>query len=181
MTVLRKLTKKQWIVVVALLVIIIGGGVGARIFLHERSGVQDKAKVQVYRQICSDLLYLEQFDTLKLKPAQAKQILPLIDRMSASSDANTQLDLAKQIYGILTPVQYETLLTSQPDSGQNKLDARNNRTDREDGNYREERDSRVEHGIRPQPNPNNLRLQAMGNVVNAMLKQRANETTPVAP
>ena len=68
---------------------------------------------QVNRQVDLDLVLLEKTDSTKITPVQAKQILPLMDKLSTVTNLTTQSDLAKQVYGILNPVQYSVLMDSQ--------------------------------------------------------------------
>lgn len=80
-------------------------------------------------------MYLENFQSMKITQEEAKAILPLVDRLASSTDQNLQRDLAKEIYGQLTPQQYATLLDQGKGSGENGFKGEN--LDVEMGNSRE--------------------------------------------
>jgi len=68
---------------------------------------------QVNRQVDLDLVFLEKVSSTKVTPDQAKEILPLMEKLSATTDLTVQSDLAKQVYGMLTPAQYLILMDRQ--------------------------------------------------------------------
>ncbi|TGE34983.1 hypothetical protein E4K67_27770 [Desulfosporosinus fructosivorans] len=103
---LKNLNKMWYLLLVLILLLGAGGGLAAKYYLR-----QANIGVQTARSVEQDLLYLDSTSTFKMSPDQAKTILPLIEKMS-TSDTNSSPsinDLAKQVYEILTPVQYQTL------------------------------------------------------------------------
>lgn len=115
MSLLNKLktVKKRWYLLL-IIVVIIGGSAAAR-FNHARYETLASTKMgpQVIRQVNLDLVLLEKVDTTRVTPAQAKEILPLMEKLSLATDLTVQSDLAKQVYGMLTPMQYSVLMDSQ--------------------------------------------------------------------
>lgn len=116
MSILKKMktAKKRWYLLL-IIVVIIGGSAVVR-FNHARYRTSASAKMgsQVNRQVDLDLVLLEKFGSAaKVTPVQAKEILPLMEKLSTATDLTTQSDLAKQVYGMLTPVQYSVLMDSQ--------------------------------------------------------------------
>ena len=115
MSLLKKMktVKKRWYLLL-IIVVVIGGSAAAR-FNHARYETLASTKLgpQVIRQVNLDLVFLETVDTTKVTPAQAKEILPLMEKLSLATDLTVQSDLAKQVYGMLTPMQYSILTDSQ--------------------------------------------------------------------
>jgi|GEM_PF-1530112 len=109
-----KTVKKRWYLLL-IIVVIIGGSAAIRFNHEQQSRTLASAKMgsQIYRQVDLDLIQLENFVTAKVTPTQAKEMLPLVERLSVATDINTQSDLAKQIYGMLSPAQYAILMDSQ--------------------------------------------------------------------
>lgn len=178
---LKKIKKKWYLLLLALLIIGAAGGAAAHVRyepLHEQQKAA-QASAQAYREVYTDLLYLENFATLKVTPDQAKEILPLIDQLTAA-DSSTQAELAKQVYSVLTPLQYQALLSHQ--GSLNHESTKNGRDDRDkserhgfdqDSNGRENFDGK---------DIQSPREQALEGVVSKMLKDRSlagtNPTTP---
>ena len=112
MSILKKLktVKKRWYLLLIIVVVI--GGSAVVHFNHARyeTLVSTKMGPQVIRQVNLDLVLLEKVDTTKVTPAQAKEILPLMEKLSLATDLTVQSDLAKQVYGMLTPAQYSVLM-----------------------------------------------------------------------
>jgi len=115
MSFLKKLktVKKRWYLLL-IIVVVIGGSAVVR-FNHARYETLSSAKMgsQVNRQVDLDLVLLEKADTTKVTPAQAKEILPVMEKLSLATDQTVQSDLAKQVYGMLSPAQYSILMDSQ--------------------------------------------------------------------
>ena len=183
MSILRKLkgVKKRWYLLL-IVVLIIGGSAAVR-FDHayqNKTLASGEMGSQIYRQVDLDLIHLENFVTAKITPVQAKAMLPLVERLSSTTDPNTQLDLAKQVYGMLTPVQYAILMDGknvssidQPNKG--KQNDRDNR-DMNEGQDSKGQDSREGGGFywKGHQDP---KEQALGSVVIKMLNDRSIEQT----
>jgi hypothetical protein len=108
-----KQVKKKWICLAAvLLVILVVGGVTTKV-LHERfDGKENKHKdVGVY-QTYYDLLYLENTKDTKISAAQAKVLLPEVEKLS-KANSKSQAALVKDIYKQLSAKQYYTLLSNE--------------------------------------------------------------------
>lgn len=116
MSIFKKLktVKKRWYLLL-IIVVLIGGGAVIRINHAQQSRTLASAKMvsQINRQVALDLVLLEKSVSEKVTPVQAKEILPLMVKLSTSTDLTTQSDLAKQVYGMLTPAQYSILMVSQ--------------------------------------------------------------------
>ena len=131
---LLKMKKRWYLLIIVLLVI--GGSAAVRINHAQQNRALASAKIatQVYRQVDLDLIRLENVATTKVTPVQAKEMLPLVQKLSTTTDPNTQTDLAKQVYGMLTPAQYAVLTdssTNQPNKGtQNGRDTRGMKQER---------------------------------------------------
>lgn len=110
----KNINKKWYLLLIAVLILGIAGGIIAKKSIKYRYARlrSREAPLQAFQQVCMDLIYLEKFQTLKVTPEQAKEILPLVDQLSAAA-SSSQPTLAKQIYGTLTPQQYEILLERQ--------------------------------------------------------------------
>ena len=113
MSVLGKLKtiKRKWIyLAVALIVVVLAGGISAKV-LHERfedKNGEDKG-INSY-QTYYDLLYLENTNDLKISLEQAKALVPLVEKLSTTTDKTAISDVEKNIYKQLTPQQYYALL-----------------------------------------------------------------------
>ena len=177
-----KNVKKRWYLLL-IVVLLIGGGAAVRINHAHQTRALASAKMgsQIYRQVDLDLIHLENFVTAKVTPVQAKEMLPLVERLSAATDLNTQSDLAKQIYGMLTPAQYAILMDSKNASSLNQVGPENQRG-------RDERDSkggREGHDFQAGGSFNGFygsgsqdpKEQALGSVVIKMLNDRSAEQT----
>ena len=103
--------KKRWYVLLIVILLIVGA-TGARFYEREyfRNQVVSSGVNLVNRQVDLDLIYLENYPTQKITQDQAKQILPLVDRLKVTTDSKVQQDLAQQIYGQLTPAQYSLIM-----------------------------------------------------------------------
>ena len=116
---LKNLKKKWYLLLVLILLLGAGGGLAAKYYFRQQN-IQANIGVQLTRSVEQDLLYLDNNSTLKLSPDQAKAILPLIEKMS-TSNANSSpsiSDLTKQVYEILSPVQYQALIDyGEPGTG----------------------------------------------------------------
>ena len=113
-----KHVNKKWyllLILVVLLILGIGGGIVVRksIRHHYARARSAGMYMQMFREVCTDLVYLEKFQMLRVTPEQAQKMLPLVDQLSAAGPPS-QAPLAKQIYGALTPQQYGALL-DRPD------------------------------------------------------------------
>ena len=69
-------------------------------------------------------------------------MLPLVERLSSATDLNTQSDLAKQVYGILTPAQYAILMDRQNNSTMNQSNKRNGKGGQDERGMKEDRDGK---------------------------------------
>lgn len=180
MSILGKLkgVKKRWIFLL-IIVLVIAGGAAVRIYHGKNHRIADTGKITqaINREVDLDILYLENFENLKITPDQAKQILPLVARMSSSSDLNLEQQLAQQIYGQLTPAQYATLMdhsnSNLAPAGKKSEDRGRDRRKWQGG-----RAFGAEHEFRAFGYFNGKgyadpREQAMGNVVVKMLQDRS--------
>lgn len=173
--------KKRWYLL--LLVVLIIGGSAAVGFKHDYQNKElasAQMGSQIYRQVDLDLIHLESFVTAKVTPVQAKEMLPLVERLSTTTDSNTQVDLAKQVYGMLTPAQYAILMDGQNVSSINQL----NKGKKNDQDYRgmkEGRDAKghdsSEGGGFNSKGYQDPKEQALGSVVIKMLNDRSMEQT----
>lgn len=173
--------KKRWYLLI-IVVLIVGGSAAVRINYARQNSALASAKVgsQVYRQVDLDLIQLENFVTAKVTPVQAKEILPIVEKLSTTTDLNTQSDLAKQIYGMLTPAQYAVLMDRQNVSSMNQPN-KGNVSGRDDRGMKEGRDGKshdfqVGGGFygKGYQDP---KEQALGSVVIKMLNDRSAEQT----
>jgi len=124
-----KTIKKRWYLLLVIILLVIGGSAAVH-FNHEqqaRTLATAKMGSQVNRQVDLDLVFLEKVSTTRITPDQAKEILPIMEKLSTATDLTTQSDLAKQVYGTLTPTQYSVLMERQNQNGQstNEVDQEN--------------------------------------------------------
>jgi hypothetical protein len=104
-----KTIKRKWIyLIIAIVIIALAGGIAAKIVCERHEGKNDEKGINSY-QTYYDLLYLENTDNLKILPAQAKVLLPLVQKL-ATADEATQQDLVNNIYKQLSPQQYYSIL-----------------------------------------------------------------------
>ena len=179
-----KNVKKRWYLLL-IVVLLIGGGAAVRINHAHQTRALASAKMgsQIYRQVDLDLIHLENFVTAKVTPVQAKEMLPLVERLSAATDLNTQSDLAKQIYGMLTPAQYAILMDSKDASSLNQVGPENQRG-RDERGSKGGRDGKG-HDFQEGGGFNGFygggsqdpKEQALGSVVIKMLNDRSAEQT----
>lgn len=110
-----KTVKKRWYLLLIIIVLIIGSSAVIRFNYAQQFRTLATAKMgsQVNRQLDLDLVLLEKVSSTKITPVQAKEILPVMEKLSTATDLTTQSDLAKQVYGMLTPAQYSILMDSQ--------------------------------------------------------------------
>jgi len=169
--------KKRWYLLTALILIVAIGGVAKfSIETHVRGQFGSENVPQTYQIVCTDLLYLENFQSMKITQEEAKVMLPLVDRLASSIDQNLKRDLAKEIYGQLTPQQYATLL-DQEGSRANVLSGRNQDGElkkgkgEERGKYSREKDFNGDREF--DKNGNTIREQALSSVVEKMLTDRS--------
>jgi hypothetical protein len=144
----------------------IGGGVSYRWMIHEKNSHESRQSQQAYQLVCSDLLYLENFQTMKITQDEANSILPLMDQLAASTDPNVQSNLTQEIYGDLNPQQYAALLQQQNTNNQKTVKGK----DEERGHAKE---GKAFKGDRQFKNGSSIREQALGNVVQKMLTDRS--------
>jgi len=172
--------KKRWYLLI-IVVLIVGGSAAVRINHARQNRVLASAKIgsQVYRQVDLDLIRLENFVTAKVTPVQAKEMLPLVERLSTATDLNTQSDLAKQVYGMLTPAQYAILMDAQKGSSMNQPNKGNKSDDR---GMKEGRDGKGHDfqvgGDFYGKGYQDPKEQALGSVVIKMLNDRSAEQIP---
>jgi len=177
---LKHMNKKWYLLLflVVLLILGIGGGLVVRksIRHHYARAKSAEMSMQIFREVCTDLVYLEKFQTLRVTPEQAREMLPLMDQLSAAGPPS-QAPLAKQIYGALTPQQYAALL-DKPDmlAGGRPWDQEGKRWLLHRGPFShgerefEEHKGFAREGYRYE----SPKQQALGDVVIKMLKARSN-------
>lgn len=165
--------KKRWYVLLVIILLIVGiTGTRFYVWEHFQKQVESNQASLINRQVDLDLIYLENYPTQKITSDQAKQILPLLDRLNGTTDSKTQQELAQQIYGQLTPAQYSLIM----DQGKGNFVNGNGQSsfhgkEREVGHDREGV-KRGDKGInRWQSDP---REQALSNVTLKMLQDRSN-------
>lgn len=140
---------------------------------------------QVNRQVDLDLVLLEKVDTTKVTPAQAKEMLPLMQKLSLATDQTVQSDLAKQVYGMLTPMQYSILMDRQNQTIKS-TSQENQRNSRQDNEARKETRGAESHdfaegGRSSGKGSLDPKEQALSSVVIKMLNDRgAEELQPKA-
>lgn len=172
---LKGIKKRWYLLTVLILIIAIGGVVKYSVETHFKAQIATERVQQTYQLIGNDLLYLENFQSMKITQEEAKALLPLVDRLASSTDQNLQRDLAKEIYGQLTPQQYATLLDQGKGSGENELNGKNRdgelRKSGEHGKENTEKDFRGDRKFNK--NGNTIREEALNNVVEKMLSDRS--------
>lgn len=168
--------KKRWYwLTVLILIIAIVGVAKFSVETHFKTQIATKSVQQTYQVVGNDLLYLENFQSMKINQEEAKALLPLFERLASSTDQNLQRDLAKEIYGQLTPQQYATLLDQGKGSGENEFRGGNldgemrNRGER--GKENGEKDFRGDR--KSNKNGNTIREEALSNVVEKLLTDRS--------
>ncbi|HBP64299.1 MAG TPA: hypothetical protein DD730_08510 [Desulfosporosinus sp.] len=179
-----KTIRKRWYLLL-IIVVIIGGSAAVRINHSRQNKTLATAKMgsQVNRQVDTDLVLLETFASAKVTPVQAKVILPLMEKLSTATDPTVQSDLAKQVYGLLTPAQYSILMdsqninvqsTNQPNQGD--PNSRNNKGGKE---IRSDKGHDFGEGNSFEgKNFQDPKEQALSNVVLKMLNDRSAEQIP---
>lgn len=165
----KNLHKKFRYTLIVLLILIIGGGIVGGVAKHrfERED-RTQSSPMVINEVNRDLLYLENMDSTKLTQEQAKTIASYIEKVPGSKEA-AQVDLAKKIYGVLTPEQYQTLLDRNDATvqGDESGFSRNGREDKKGENGKEKG---FKGHDRFNNDSGNIREQAIGDVVTNMLK-----------
>lgn len=107
-------------------------------------------------------------------------MLPLVEKLATTSDLNTQSDLAKQVYALLTPAQYAVLMDGQNVSS-NLSNKQNDQRGRDGQGMKEGRNTKGHDfsvggglGVKGYQAP---KEQALGSVVIKMLNDRITEKT----
>lgn len=164
--------KKRWYVLLVALLLVAGIS-GAHFYVRQHfQKVASNGVNLVNRQVDLDLIYLENYPTQKITTDQAKQILPILDRLNGTTDSKVQQDLAQQIYGQLTPAQYSLIMDQGKGNSINGKDRAGFRgRGREDGQEHEGLRGEEKSIGRGQTNP---REQALSNVTLKMLQDRSN-------
>ncbi len=128
---LKNVNKKWYLLLVIVLVIGAGGSIAAKIYFkqHNKRTREDNIVVRRVRLVEMDMLYIENSTTLKLTPDQAKQILPLIEKMS-TSNSTSQTNLSRQIYEDLSPLQYQALMEHEKSVESKGIEVRGDDKDR---------------------------------------------------
>ncbi len=175
--------KKRWYVLLVLLIVAgAGAGIANKYYFRPYYMAIKTSMIgqQACRQVSLDLIYLEKAPNAKITPDQAKEILPLVEEMSGSTDPALQVDLAKQIYGMLTPVQYATLVDSNRGISGSLSNGRDlqgkqvkGRQEKTEGDFRDFKVSNRKD--------NNPLQQALGSVVTKMLTERSQEKPATNP
>jgi hypothetical protein len=108
-----KTIKRKWIyLAVVVIVVALAGGIAAKV-CHERFEDRNgENKGMNSYQTYYDLLYLENTNDSKISPEQAKVLVPLVEKLSTTTDETALSNLEKDIYKQLTPGQYYNLLNS---------------------------------------------------------------------
>lgn len=184
MSILKKMKtiKKRWYFLLIVIVLVIGGSAAVR-FNHAqqfRTLAAAKMRSQINRQVDLDLVFLEKISSTKITPVQAKEILPVMEKLSAATDLTTQSDLAKQVYAMLTPAQYSALMENQNVSSTNQVNQESpSRRDNKDG--KEVRGAKgydsTEGGSFYRKGFPDPKEQALSSVVIKMLNDRSVEQT----
>ena len=179
-----KAIRKRWYLLL-IIVVIIGGSAAVRFNHSQQNRTLATAKMgsQVNRQVDTDLVLLETFASAKVTPVQAKVILPLMEKLSTATDPTVQSDLAKQVYGMLTPAQYSILMDSQ-----NKNAGSTNQPNQGDPNRRDNKVGKEIRGNKEHDfgegdssegkNFQDPKEQALSSVVLKMLNDRSTEQFP---
>ena len=179
-----KAIKKRWYLLLVI-VVIIGGSAAVHFKQEVRSKALASANMgsQVNRQVDTDLVLLETFASAKVTPVQAKAILPLMEKLSTETDPTIQSDLAKQVYGMLTPAQYSLLMDSQ-----NKTVGSTTQANQGDPKSRDNKGGKDVRGSKGHDggeggsygvnNSQDPKEQALSNVVLKMLNDRSAESIP---
>lgn len=175
---LKGINRKWFYLLIVIVIMVIGGGIAGEVVheRHEKNG--EKYNPAVANSVYLDLLYLENNDSLKVTPDQAKAILPLIEKLAADT-TTAQIDLVQKIYSSLSPQQYQALLNGGsnylvPKNGgkqEKRDDVRNEWKGRQGGENRDENMKMGKKGF------NSPREEALGSVIIKMLTTRAGETT----
>jgi hypothetical protein len=168
--------KKRWYFLMVLILLIALAGVAKYgVEKHFKTQIATERVQQTYQLVGNDLLYLENFQSMKITQEEAKALLPLVERLASSTDQNLQRDLAKEIYGQLTPQQYATLLDQGKGSGENQFNGKNvNGEIRKGGERPKETMEKDFLGDRKSnKNGNTIREEALSNVVEKMLTDRS--------
>lgn len=183
MSILKKMktVKKRWYLLL-IIVVIIGGSAGVRFKHEQRSRTLASANMgsQVNRQVDLDLILLEKSDSAKVTPVQAKGILPLMEKLSTGTDPTIQSDLAKQVYGMLTPAQYSILMDSQNQNVSSTNQANQDNNSSQDNQGRKEVRGAKGHDFREGGSfygkgSQDPKEQALSSVVIKMLNDRSAE------
>ena len=139
MKVLEKLktVKRKWIyLTAALIVVVLAGGIIAAVLHESFDDRKDEHKGINLYQAYSDLLYLENTNDLKLTPDQAKALVPLVEKLSTTTDKTAVSELEKNIYTQLTPQQYYALLKGSDNEPKGKSEKRYGRhKDESEGSF----------------------------------------------
>lgn len=169
MNILNKLKtiNKKWIyLLVSLIIIAIIAAVIGGIYCDNLEKNYKESHYWLSSPVYADLLYLENTDTLKVTPEQAKTILPLLEQIPAAEPA-LRMEIAKKIYLELTPQQYQTLLSN---SGK-LMYLSDNHSDKE--KYDGENSYREDHFGKGNEKYDSIREQVLPDIVIKLLKTRS--------
>lgn len=114
--------QKKWIYGCIIGAVLLVGAAGACFYSYsarmhqQRVNATQKTGLQTAAPVYMDLLYLNSTADLKITPAQAKTILPLVEKLKAA-DVKTVPDLSKQIYTQLDAPQYLALQSRSREPG----------------------------------------------------------------
>lgn len=167
---------KKWLYLLAVLVVLgIGGTIAGEVIGERIEQKIGKYNPALSRDVYLDLLYLENNEPTKINAEQAKELLPLVERVSKVSDS-TQFTMVQNIYSLLTPQQYQALLNKdnnvvkpegEKDTKRRGREQYDKRDQRIDGDYMESFDFKHEG-----QKYNNAKEAAIENVVIKMLKDK---------
>ena len=108
-----KILNKKWFYFIFIIAILGIGGVIAGKLVDERYEMKsEKAYPVLANGINLDLLYLENTKSLQLTQDQAKELLPLVEKLGAKTETD-QLGLVQKIYTLLNPQQYLALVNKE--------------------------------------------------------------------
>lgn len=174
---LKNLNKKWYLLLVLIVLLGGGGGLAAKLYFRQQHqmNMQANAAVQMARSVEQDLLYLDSTSTLKLSQDQAKATLPLIEKMPAANITSSPSigDLTKQVYEILTPVQYQALIENDKSITGNVEKER--QVGKKGNRVEDSRELRkTEHNDKGFADP---KADALQDIVIKMLKERSTEIT----
>lgn len=139
MSIVKKVkdVKRKWIYIVLVVVIVlIAGGITAYA-MHEHGdhhhGRHGDKKASISYEAYYNVLYLQNTDNLKISKEEAKALLPLFQKLSATTDKTSEKDkdtITTNIYKQLNSQQYYALISNgnnDKNKGNGKFECRHNK------------------------------------------------------